>query len=110
MKAARRVRRAVRGNGTTATSSPRPGPTQLDDTSLTGDYTFTKANQYFVHKDEPYCICVARFPQGAPFHGALYGVSPDNVEDLKARLPLPAQVEFMPMDGGFTSVGFRIRA
>ena len=29
MKVARRVRRAVRGNGTAATPSPRPGPTQL---------------------------------------------------------------------------------
>ncbi len=80
----------------------------LDDTSLTGDYTFTKANQYFVNKSEPYCICVAHFKEGTVFHAALYGVTPDNVDELKRNLPVTAKVEFMEMDGGFKSVGFRI--
>jgi uncharacterized OB-fold protein len=81
----------------------------LDDTSLTGDYTFTKANQYFVNKEEPYCICVAHFKEGAVFHAALYGVTPGNVDELKRSLPFPAKAEFMEMDGGFRSVGFRIQ-
>ena len=80
----------------------------IDDTSLTLDYTFTKANQYFVNKDEPYCICVGHFKEGTVFHGALYGVTSDNVDELKASLPVTAKVEFMEMDGGFKSVGFRI--
>ena len=80
----------------------------IDDTSLTLDYTFTKANQYFVNKDEPYCICVGHFKEGTEFHGALYGVTADNVDELKRHLPVTAKIEFMEMDGGFKSVGFRI--
>lgn len=80
----------------------------LDDTSLAADYTFTKANQYFVNKDEPYCICVGHFAEGVVFHAALYGVTLDNVDELRSRMPLPAKVEFMEMDGGFRSVGFRV--
>ena len=80
----------------------------IDDTSLTLDYTFTKANQYFVNKDEPYCIGVGHFTEGTVFHTALYGVTSDNADDLKASLPVAAKVEFMEMDGGFKSVGFRI--
>lgn len=81
----------------------------IDNTSLTADYTFTKANQYFVNKEEPYCICVAHFADGTEFHAALYGVTADNVEELNSALPVTAKVEFMEMDGGFKSVGFRIQ-
>jgi len=80
-----------------------------DDTSLQGDYTFTKANQYFVNK-EAYCIGIGHFPEGRPFHTALYGVNPSNLEQLRKRLPLAAEVEFIQMDGGFKSVGFRVKA
>ena len=80
----------------------------IDDTSLTLDYTFTKANQYFVNKEEPYCICVGHFKEGTAFHAALYGVTPANADELRRNLPLPAKVEFMQMDGGFKSVGFRL--
>jgi uncharacterized OB-fold protein len=80
----------------------------FDDANAQGDYTFTKANQYFVHKEEPYCICVGHFKEGTVFHAALYGVAPGNVDELRRNLPLTAKVEFMEMDGGFKSVGFRI--
>ncbi len=80
----------------------------FDNTSLAVDYTFTKANQYFVNKEEPYCISVAHFKEGTVFHAALYGVSHENVDELKRNLPLKAKVEFMEMDGGFKSVGLRL--
>jgi uncharacterized OB-fold protein len=79
----------------------------FDDTSLTVDYTFRKANQFFVSK-EAYCICVGHFKEGTVFHSALYGVAPDKVDELTGKLPFPAKVEFMEMDGGFKSVGFRV--
>jgi len=79
-----------------------------DDTSLKGDYTFTKANQYFVNK-EAYCICVGHFKGGNQFHAALYGVPSDKVDALIGKLPFNAKVEFIQLDGGFKSVGFRIK-
>jgi uncharacterized OB-fold protein len=75
--------------------------------NLIGDYTFTKANQYFVNK-EAYCICVGHFKDGNLFHAALYGVTEENVDELISKLPLAAKVEFIQMDGGFKSVGFRV--
>ncbi len=79
-----------------------------DDTSLKGDYTFTKANQYFVSK-EAYCVCVGHFKGGNEFHAALYGVTKDNRDELSEKLPFLAKIEFIQMDGGFKSVGFRVK-
>lgn len=80
-----------------------------DDTGMKGDYTFTKANQYFVNK-EAYSICVGHFEGGNQFHAALYGVSRENLQDLIGKIPFAAKVEFIEMDGGFKSVGFRVKA
>lgn len=74
-----------------------------------GDYTFAKANQYFVNK-EPYAICVGHFNGGNQFHAALYGVNADNIDKLVSELPFAAKAEFMQMDGGFKSVGFRVKS
>jgi hypothetical protein len=51
---------------------------------------------------------VGHFKEGTVFHSALYGVAPDKVDELTGKLPFPAKVEFMEMDGGFKSVGFRV--
>lgn len=81
---------------------------RYEDSSVGGDYTFRKANDYFVNK-ELYCICVGHFPRGtAQFHGALYGITMENKDELISRLPIEADVEFIQLDGGFKSVGFRI--
>ncbi|KGE18860.1 Zn-ribbon domain-containing OB-fold protein [Paenibacillus wynnii] len=80
----------------------------FENTNLKGDYTFAKANQNFVNK-EPYCICVGHFEGGNLFHAALYGVNEDNVDEKISMLPITAKVEFIQMDGGFKSVGFRIK-
>ncbi|MBZ9685217.1 zinc ribbon domain-containing protein [Clostridium estertheticum] len=82
---------------------------RYEDSSVGGDYTFRKANDYFVNK-EPYCICVGHFQEGTrQFHAALYGVTKDNVDELISKLPFNAKVEFIQMDGGFKSVGFRVK-
>ena len=80
-----------------------------EDTDLAADYTFKKANDYFVNK-EAYSICVGHFPGGNEFHAALYGVNKDNVAELISKIPFTANVEFIQMDGGFKSVGFRVKA
>lgn len=81
---------------------------RYEDSKVGGDYTFRKANDYFVDK-EPYCICVGHFAKGTEqFHGALYGVTEENKDELISQLPLEAQVEFIQLDGGFKSVGFRL--
>jgi len=82
---------------------------RYEDSSVGGDYTFRKANDYFVNK-EPYCISVGQFQEGTrQFHAALYGVTKDNVDELISKLPFTAKVEFIQMDGGFKSVGFRVK-
>lgn len=82
---------------------------RYEDSTVGENYTFRKANEYFVTK-EPYCICVGHFQKGThQFHAALFGVNEDNVEDLTNNLPIKANVEFIQMDGGFKSVGFRVK-
>jgi hypothetical protein len=51
---------------------------------------------------------VGHFKDGNLFHAALYGVTEENVDELISKLPLAAKVEFIQMDGGFKSVGFRV--
>jgi uncharacterized OB-fold protein len=81
---------------------------RFEDSSVGGDYTFRKANDYFVDK-EPYCVSVGHFPIGThQFHAALYGVNEDRLDELNSRLPIKAKVEFIQLDGGFKSIGFRI--
>lgn len=81
---------------------------RFEDICAAADYTFTKANTYFVDK-APYCICVGHFPTGShQFHAALYGVTRDNVAELTAKLPIPATVSLIQLDGGFKAVGFRV--
>jgi uncharacterized protein len=80
----------------------------FDETGLKGDYTFTKANQYFVSK-EAYCVCTGHFKEGTVFQAALYGIPHDKVGEMTGKLPFPAKLEFMQMDGGFKSVGFRVK-
>ena len=81
---------------------------RYEDSSVGGDYTFRKANDYFVNK-EPYCISVGHFQEGTrQFHAALYGVTKDNIDELTSKLPFTAKVEFIQLDGGFKSVGFRV--
>lgn len=83
---------------------------RYEDSSVGGDYTFRKANDYFVNKQEPYCICIGHFPTGTrQFHAALYGVNEGNLQELTGKLPFTAKVEFMQLDGGFKSVGFRVK-
>ncbi|MFC6171847.1 Zn-ribbon domain-containing OB-fold protein [Loigolactobacillus jiayinensis] len=82
---------------------------RYEDSSVGGDYTFRKANDYFVDKS-PYCICVGHFPRGTEqFHAALYGVTEENKDELISQLPLKAKVKFIQLDGGFKSVGFEIK-
>ena len=83
---------------------------RFEDSSVGGDYTFRKANDYFVDK-EPYCISIGHFAGGThQFHAALYGVDETRLDELTAQLPLTAKVELIQLDGGFKSVGFRIGA
>lgn len=81
---------------------------RYEDSSVGGDYTFRKANDYFVDK-EAYCVSVGHFANGThQFHAALYGVTEENFGELTSRLPLKATVNFIELDGGFKSVGFRV--
>lgn len=81
---------------------------RFEDINAAEDYTFVKANALFVDKS-PYCICVGRFPNGThQFHGALYGVTRENVKELTAKLPIKAKVKMIQLDGGFKSVGFEV--
>jgi len=70
---------------------------------------FKKTNPYFV-SDEPYCLCTGRIKEDTPFTAALFGVNRDNVDDLISKLPINAKVEFIQCEGGFKSVGFRIKS
>ncbi|QEA32109.1 Zn-ribbon domain-containing OB-fold protein [Secundilactobacillus malefermentans] len=82
---------------------------RYEDSSVGGDYTFRKANDYFVDKETPYCICVGHWPKGTEqFHAALYGVTEANKDELISKLPLPAKVHFIQLDGGFKTVGFEL--
>ena len=82
---------------------------RFEDSSVGGDYTFRKADEFFVSK-EPYCVCVGHFPAGThQFHAALYGVTEENKDELTSQLPFKADAEFIQLDGGFKSVGFRVR-
>lgn len=81
---------------------------RYEDSSVGGDYTFRKANQYFVDK-APYCICVGRWPNGTEqFHAALYGITEENLEYWKSKLPFVAKVHLIQLDGDFKSVGLEV--
>lgn len=82
---------------------------RFEDINAAVDYTFVKANAGFVDKS-PYCICVGHFPEGThQFHAALYGVDRGNIAELTAKLPFTAEVKLIQMDGGFKSVGFKVK-
>lgn len=82
---------------------------RFEDSSVGGDYTFRKANDFFANKEIPYCICVGKFPAGThKFHAALYGINQDNLAQWKANLPFVAPVHYIEMAGDFKAVGFKI--
>lgn len=81
---------------------------RYEDSSVGGDYTFRKANQYFVDQS-PYCICVGRWPNGSEcFHGALYGITEENLAKWQAKLPFTAKIHMIQLDGDFKAVGFEV--
>ena len=59
--------------------------------------------------DEAYCLCTGKLKEGTAFNGALFGVNASNAKALTGKLPFTAQFEFMQMQDGFKSVGFRIQ-
>lgn len=82
---------------------------RFEDSSVGGDYTFRKANDFFADKETPYCISIGKFAIGThPFHAALYGITEDNLAEWQAKLPFLASVHFIEMAGGFKAVGFKI--
>ncbi|KRK69555.1 hypothetical protein [Lentilactobacillus buchneri] len=81
---------------------------RFEDSSVGGDYTFRKADEFFTEKD-PYCVSVGHWPNGShQFHAALYGVTEENKDDLITKLPLKAKVHLIQLNGGFKSVGFEL--
>lgn len=84
---------------------------RFENINAAADYTFVKANEYFVDKKTPYCICVGRFPEGThQFHAALYGIMPENVDEWTAKLPFIAKVRYNELVSGVRSVGFTVEA
>lgn len=69
---------------------------------------FFKGNPFFAD-DEPFCLCTGRLREGTAFNGALFGVNDENVDELLSKLPITAKMEFIQLEGGFKSVGFRIQ-
>lgn len=84
---------------------------RFEDSSVGGDYTFRKANDFFADRETPYCISVGKFPAGThKFHAALYGINEHNLAEWKAKLPFVAPVHFIEMAGKFKAVGFKLPA
>lgn len=81
---------------------------RFEDSSVGGDYTFRKANDFFVDKSEPYTICIGHFPNGThQFHAALYGITEENLPIWQSKLPFVAPVRYNQLDG-FKSVAFEV--
>ena len=81
---------------------------RFEDSSVGGDYTFRKANDFFADKETPYTIMVGHWKDGiTQFHAALYGITEDNLKEYTAKIPFPVKVRFIPMTKGFHSIGFQ---
>ena len=82
---------------------------RYEDSSVGGDYTFRKANDYFADKSIPYTICVAQLENATcPTHFALYGITEENLPKWQAKLPFKAKLHFTPMAAGFHSLGLEV--
>ena len=82
---------------------------RYEDSSVGGDYTFRKANDYFADKSIPYTICVAQLENATcPTHFALYGITEENLPHWQKKLPFKAKLHFTPMAAGFHSLGLEV--
>ncbi len=55
----------------------------------------------------PYCFGVVTLEEGTSINATIFGVSSDNVNDLRNKLPLPVHAKIIQMDG-FKTLYFEI--